>query len=284
MIWIITPVDFVWSQTLLYGASVLKDIYRYPPNTRRYKLLGQRVGFFGERICFGGSMNFGKSNPACGISLQVNLIAEIASIIKLTSTLLLSWAYLAVSLPVYCLTQVKSLICLIEVMIIIAQFVFILIEHEVIPWFSRKYAQTKKNNVCFRRCIEMTEFAVYILAIMLVFHENPGEPIQIPSENPGEPIEIPSAAHEPTTKTVTVEIGTALKRKFKVTSSEDLHEQVSSVIKQNRFFMHDVTSGNSGKRMYADTDIDDGMLIKISPIGRGGMRKGWSRKMRRHPR
>ena len=220
MIWIITPVDFVWSQTLLYGASVLKDIYRYPPNTRRYKLLGQRVGFFGERICFGGSMNFGKSNPACGISLQVNLIAEIASIIKLTSTLLLSWAYLAVPLPVYCLTQVKSLVCLIEVMIIIAQFMFILIEHEVIPWFSRKYAQTKKNNVCFRRCIEMTEFTVYILAIMLVFHENPGEPIQIPSENPGEPIEIPSAAHEPTTKTVTVEIGTALKRKLKVTSIE----------------------------------------------------------------
>ena len=50
-------------------------------------------------------MNFGKSNPACGISLQVNLIAEIASVIKLTSTLQLSWAYLAISLPVYCLTQ-----------------------------------------------------------------------------------------------------------------------------------------------------------------------------------
>ena len=27
MIWIIMPVDFVWSQTLLYGASVLKDIH-----------------------------------------------------------------------------------------------------------------------------------------------------------------------------------------------------------------------------------------------------------------
>ena len=108
MIWILTPLDFVWSQTLVYGASVLRDIYRYPPNTRRYKLLGQRVGFFGERICFGGSMNFGKSNPACGISLQVNLIAEIASIIKLTSALLLSWAYLAISLPVYCFTHLTE--------------------------------------------------------------------------------------------------------------------------------------------------------------------------------
>ena len=53
-------------------------------------------------------MNFGKSNPACGISLQVNLIAEIASIIKLTSALLLSWAYLAISLPVYCFTHLTE--------------------------------------------------------------------------------------------------------------------------------------------------------------------------------
>ena len=68
----------------------------------------------GERINFGaGSTNIGNSSKSCGISLLVDVLSKITSIIfdyhsslsgmiiKLTSMLPLSWVRFTISLPVF---------------------------------------------------------------------------------------------------------------------------------------------------------------------------------------
>ena len=104
---LMSPVILPWEYVLNYGAQEFRMMYRYPPCTRHCKVLGQRVGFNGERISFGAeSCNSFKSS---GSSQQMNIISEIVSVIKLTSLLPLSWASLAISIPVYCIRENKSL-------------------------------------------------------------------------------------------------------------------------------------------------------------------------------
>ena len=47
------------------GASIWREINKYPPNTRHLRPVGTRVGFYGERITFGGKSSLPRNKQLC---------------------------------------------------------------------------------------------------------------------------------------------------------------------------------------------------------------------------
>ena len=78
----------MWIEMTILGALTVKPYVKCLPGTKKLKLLGQRIGYNGDRSSFGaGSCNFSNSVATCGLSVQMDLISEIVSVIKLTSML-----------------------------------------------------------------------------------------------------------------------------------------------------------------------------------------------------
>ena len=65
----------IWAEVTLLGIHNVRTISKYPPCTTHCGVLGQCVGFSGERISFGTACGFGTSSVSCGYSPKLNLIS-----------------------------------------------------------------------------------------------------------------------------------------------------------------------------------------------------------------